>query len=165
MPIPVDAEPGDLATLEALHQKYQARGLVVLGFPTPEFRFVRVDASARWWLVVSFPCQKPIEPEQIQEKAHALRAEFPLFAPVRHSPYITLSNAAKVRVNGRNAHPLFVFLKAKLPGYLGTKIQYHGTKVRCPCSTDFCVDERAVPDRPLWKTHSTDWAAQFRCRG
>lgn len=36
----------------------------------------------------------------------------------------------QVRVNGRNAHPLFVFLKAKLPGYLGTKIQYHWTKVR-----------------------------------
>lgn len=89
VPIPVDAEPSDLTTLEALHQKYQARGLVVLGFPTPEFRFVR-DASAfltNWF--VSFPNhQKPIEPEQIQEKANALRAEFPLFAPVRYSSVI-----------------------------------------------------------------------------
>lgn len=51
-------------------------------------------------------------------------------------------------MNGRNAHPLFVFLKAKLPGYLGTKIQYHGTKVRC-CTNRFLAftNEQFLIDR------------------
>jgi len=52
---------------------------------------------------------------------------FPVFSPIK--------------VNGRQAHPLFVFLKANLPGYLGTKIQYDWTK--------FLVDRNGRPIRRI----------------
>ncbi len=85
--------------LEALYEKYHAKGLEVLGFPCNQFG----------------------EQEPGDEKAIAQFCEinygvtFPLFA--------------KVDVNGEHAAPLFSFLKAEQPGILGTEgIKWNFTK-------------------------------------
>jgi len=96
-----------LASLENLYLKYRDRGLVVLGFPTVDFSFFG----------------KPLDANSVYERVANMNLAFPVFGPIA--------------VNGRNAHPLFVFLKAKLPGWLGTKIQYHWTK--------FLVDRNGCP--------------------
>lgn len=85
--------------LEALWQRYGDRGLVVLGFPCDQFGR-----------------QEPGDEEQIAsfcERNYGVT--FPLFA--------------KVNVNGSDAHPLFVELKKRAPGLLGSKsIKWNFTK-------------------------------------
>lgn len=85
--------------LEALWQRYRERGLVVLGFPCDQFGG-----------------QEPGDEMQIAsfcERNYGVT--FPLFA--------------KVNVNGSDAHPLFVELKKRAPGLLGSKsIKWNFTK-------------------------------------
>jgi len=85
--------------LEALWQRYGAQGLVVLGFPCDQFGG-----------------QEPGDEQQIAafcERNYGV--SFPLFA--------------KVQVNGGDAHPLFVQLKKRAPGVLGSKaIKWNFTK-------------------------------------
>ena len=85
--------------LEALWQRYGERGLVVLGFPCDQFGR-----------------QEPGDEEQIAafcERNYGV--SFPLFA--------------KVQVNGSDAHPLFLQLKKRAPGLLGSKaIKWNFTK-------------------------------------
>ncbi len=85
--------------LEEIYKKYKDRGFEVLGFPCNQFGG-----------------QEPGNSEQIAafcEKNFAVT--FPLFA--------------KIDVNGANAHPLFVWMKAQAPGFLGSKdIKWNFTK-------------------------------------
>lgn len=85
--------------LEALWTRYRDRGLVVVGFPCDQFGH-----------------QEPGDEVQIAtfcERNYGV--SFPLFA--------------KVRVNGGEAHPLFVELKKRAPGVLGSKaIKWNFTK-------------------------------------
>jgi glutathione peroxidase len=85
--------------LQALHERYADRGLEVLGFPCNQFGH-----------------QEPGDADQIGafcEKNYGV--SFPMFA--------------KIEVNGKNAHPLFKFLKAESPGVLGTEsIKWNFTK-------------------------------------
>jgi glutathione peroxidase len=85
--------------LEALYKRFQARGLVILGFPCNQFGAQEPgDAAA----ITSF-CQLNYG------------VSFPLFA--------------KIDVNGDNAHPLFAYLKKKAPGLLGSEaIKWNFTK-------------------------------------
>lgn len=85
--------------LEALYQKYQDRGLEVLGFPCNQFGK-----------------QEPGNAEEIGGFCERnFGVSFPLFA--------------KVEVNGDNAHPLFTHLKQQAPGILGTEsIKWNFTK-------------------------------------
>lgn len=87
------------AGLEALYQKYQARGFVVLGFPCNQFG-----------------AQEPGSDEQIAsfcERQYGV--SFPMFS--------------KVDVNGPNAHPLFEMLKQQAAGVLGSEaIKWNFTK-------------------------------------
>ena len=85
--------------LEALYEKYRAKGFQVLGFPCNQFG----------------------EQEPGDEKAIAQFCEinfgvtFPLFA--------------KVDVNGENAAPVWKYLKAEKPGLLGSEgIKWNFTK-------------------------------------
>ena len=78
------------AGLEALYRKYSDRGLVVLGFPCDQFGR-----------------QEPGTEADIQR-----------FCSERYS--VTFPMFAKVKVNGGEAHPLFVLLKAAKKGFLGT---------------------------------------------
>lgn len=85
--------------LEALYEKYKHRGLVVLGFPCNQFGG-----------------QEPGTAEEIREFCSTKYAvTFPLFA--------------KIDVNGKNADPLYVWLKSRAKGILGTEaIKWNFTK-------------------------------------
>src|SRR6056300_127794 len=76
--------------LENLYNKYKDVGLVILGFPCNQFGKQERGNS-----------------EEIQEFCEAnYGVSFPMFE--------------KIEVNGKNAHPLYKFLKSKLGGLLGS---------------------------------------------
>ena len=85
--------------LEQLWQAYHERGLVVLGFPCNQFGK-----------------QEPGDARDIAQFCERnFGVSFPLFR--------------KVEVNGPGAHPLFVELKQRAPGILGSqKIKWNFTK-------------------------------------
>ena len=85
--------------LEALHRRYQDRGLAVLGFPCNQFR------------------------KQEPGTLHEIRK----FCEINYQ--VTFPMFAKIDVNGADAHPLFRYLKREAPGILGTKsIKWNFTK-------------------------------------
>ncbi|SDN69564.1 glutathione peroxidase [Vreelandella arcis] len=81
-----------LKELEMLYQRYRDRGFTVLGFPCDQFA------------------------RQSPESAEAFCA----FGEQQYG--VTFPLMEKVRVNGSQAHPLFVLLKQEAPGVLGTKV-------------------------------------------
>jgi len=84
--------------LEALQQKYGARGFSVLGFPCNQFGR-----------------QEPGSAEQIGEFCSSNYAvTFPMFD--------------KIDVNGDNAHPLYQYLRREKSGLLGSSIKWNFTK-------------------------------------
>ena len=84
--------------LEALQQKYGARGFAVLGFPCNQFGR-----------------QEPGSAEQIgQFCATNYAVSFPMFD--------------KIDVNGDNAHPLYQYLRREKSGLLGSAIKWNFTK-------------------------------------
>ena len=85
--------------LEQLWQAYRARGLVVLGFPCNQFGK-----------------QEPGDERAISQFCELnFGVSFPLFR--------------KIEVNGDGAHPLFVELKKRAPGLLGSQgIKWNFTK-------------------------------------
>src|SRR5450759_1920203 len=87
------------AGLEKLYEKYQDRGLVVLGFPCNQFGSQEpgTEAEIKTFCKTSFG------------------VKFPLFR--------------KIEVNGPGAHPLYQYLKQAKPGIFGTeKIKWNFTK-------------------------------------
>ncbi|SBR50661.1 MULTISPECIES: glutathione peroxidase [unclassified Halomonas] len=88
-----------LKELEMLYQRYRDRGFTVLGFPCDQFG------------------------KQSPESAEA----FCRFGEQNYG--VTFPLMEKVRVNGSQAHPLFVLLKREAPGVLGTQmIKWNFTK-------------------------------------
>jgi glutathione peroxidase len=88
-----------LAGLEALHQRYADRGLVVLGFPCNQFG-----------------AQDKGSNDEI--------AEF-----CQRNYGVSFAMMAKIEVNGSGAHPLYRWLTAEAPGLLGTQaIKWNFTK-------------------------------------
>jgi glutathione peroxidase len=87
------------AGLEALYRKFKDQGLVVLGFPCNQFGG-----------------QEPGTESEIREFCSTqYEVTFPLFA--------------KIDVNGKNADPLYVWLKSQAKGILGTEaIKWNFTK-------------------------------------
>lgn len=87
------------AGLEKLYQKFSSKGLVVLGFPCNQFGK-----------------QEPGTDEEIKNFCEMnYQISFPVFS--------------KLEVNGKNAHPLFQYLKEQAPGVLGSKnIKWNFTK-------------------------------------
>lgn len=85
--------------LEELYRTYKERGFVVLGFPCNQFAG-----------------QEPGSESEIQSFcSRDFGVSFPLFS--------------KIDVNGKDAHPLYVFLKRQAPGLLGTEsIKWNFTK-------------------------------------
>ena len=87
------------AGLQALHQRYAAQGLAVLGFPCNQFGAQDKGSNAE----IGAFCQKNYG------------VDFPMME--------------KVEVNGNGADPLFVWLKDEAPGVLGSKaIKWNFTK-------------------------------------
>lgn len=87
------------AGLEALYRRYAGRGLVVLGFPCDQFGH-----------------QEPAAESEIRQFCSlTYDVSFPLFA--------------KIEVNGKNAHPLYLYLKKAAPGIFGSEaIKWNFTK-------------------------------------
>lgn len=85
--------------LEALHETYQEKGLVILGFPCNQFAK-----------------QDPGSSEEIQEFCQMnYGVSFPMFE--------------KIDVNGDAAHPLFKFLKQEAKGIAGSEsVKWNFTK-------------------------------------
>jgi glutathione peroxidase len=87
------------AGLEALHQKFGSKGLVVLGFPCNQFGAQDKGSNDE---IANF-CQKNYG--------------------------VSFTMMAKVDVNGAQAHPLFKWLTKEAPGILGTEsIKWNFTK-------------------------------------
>ena len=85
--------------LETLHKKMHARGLEVLGFPCNQFG-----------------AQEPGGEEEIES-----------FCEVNYG--VTFPMFAKIDVNGKNAAPLYEYLKTAKPGLLGSEaIKWNFTK-------------------------------------
>ncbi|MCQ0112568.1 glutathione peroxidase [Zhouia amylolytica] len=94
--------------LEKLYQKYKDQGLVILGFPCNQFANQESGSS-----------------DEIQEFCQRnYGVSFPMFE--------------KIEVNGKNAHPLFKYLKSELSGGIfGRKIKWNFTK--------FLIDKNGNP--------------------
>jgi glutathione peroxidase len=86
------------AGLEALHERYGDRGLVIIGFPCDQFGH-----------------QEPGTDIEIAE-----------FCEGSYDVKFRLST--KVDVNGPKAHPVFAFLKSRASGVLGSRIKWNFTK-------------------------------------
>ena len=86
------------AGLEALHQKYKDRGLVVIGFPSGDFAN--------------------------QELADGNQAAE--FCQLNYG--VSFQIMKKVHVNGDDADPVFKFLKSRTGGFLGSRIKWNFTK-------------------------------------
>jgi glutathione peroxidase len=96
------------AGLEALYKKYHPRGLEVLGFPCDQFGH-----------------QEPGDEAEIKKFCSLnYNVSFPMFA--------------KINVNGKDAHPLYKYLKETRSGIFGLEaIKWNFTK--------FLVDKEGVP--------------------
>ena len=81
--------------LEALYQKYKNQGFVIVGFPCDQFAH-----------------QEPGSDEQIAE-----------FCRINHG--VTFPLMSKIDVNGKDAHPIFEFLKSQAPTE-----EYNGLKAK-----------------------------------
>ncbi|MHA6281047.1 glutathione peroxidase [Salinimicrobium sp. CAU 1759] len=96
-----------LEGLEELYKKYKEEGFVVLGFPCNQFGK-----------------QEPGDEKSIAEGCVVnYGVTFPMFS--------------KVEVNGKEAHPLFKYLKKELGGLLGSKVKWNFTK--------FLIDREGKP--------------------
>jgi glutathione peroxidase len=85
--------------LQSLYETHRDRGFEILGFPCNQFGG-----------------QEPGGPDEIRT-----------FCEVNYG--VTFPIFAKIEVNGKNAHPLFEFLKQQAPGILGTlAIKWNFTK-------------------------------------
>ena len=99
--------------LQKLYDKYKDKGLEILDFPCNQFGH-----------------QAPGTEEEIQEFCTLkYKTTFPLFA--------------KIDVNGKNAAPLFTYLKNQKGGFLGDDIKWNFTKFLV--SRDGKVVERYAP--------------------
>lgn len=95
------------AGLEKLYKDYKDKGFVILAFPCNQFAG---QESGDMEEIVSF-CQLNFG------------VTFPIFN--------------KIKVNGKEAHPIFNYLKGELPDVLGSRIKWNFTK--------FLVDRTGHP--------------------
>ena len=99
--------------LENLYRKYKDEGLAVLGFPCNQFAG-----------------QDPAENEEIME-----------FCQLNYG--VTFDMFQKIKVNGKDSHPLYKFLKGSAPKTLVKTIKWNFTKFLV--SKDGSVIERYEP--------------------
>jgi glutathione peroxidase len=93
--------------LEKLHQKYKDNGLIILGFPCNQFGN-----------------QEPGTDKEISQGCLInYGVSFQMFS--------------KIDVNGDSAHPIYKYLKNKLPGFAGRKIKWNFAK--------FLIDKSGRP--------------------
>lgn len=94
--------------LEKMHQDYKERGLVVIGFPCNQFLG-----------------QEPVENDKMEEMCE-----------INHG--VTFQLMEKIDVNGKNAHPLYKYLKNKIKsGIFSSRIKWNFEK--------FLIDQNGKP--------------------
>lgn len=104
--------------LEKLYKEYKDLGLVILGFPCNQFGE-----------------QEPGSETEIQQGCLInYGVTFPMFS--------------KIDVNGENSHPIFVYLKKALPGFLVDSIKWNFTK--------FLIGRDGTPLKRFAPTDSPD---------
>lgn len=104
--------------LESMYEKYRDQGLVILGFPCNQFGNQEKGNS-----------------EEIQEFCQVnYGVSFPMFE--------------KIEVNGKDAHPIYKYLKSELGGLLGSKIKWNFTK--------FVIDKNGKPVKRFAPTTSPE---------
>lgn len=109
--------------LEELYQKYKNQDFVVLGFPSNQFAN-----------------QEPGDAESIEQGCRInYGVTFPIFE--------------KINVNGKDAHPIFKYLKKELSGFLGGKIKWNFTK--------FLIDKNGQPVKRFAPTTKPDKIDQY----
>ena len=84
--------------LQAIHQKYAERGLVVLGFPCDQFGH-----------------QEPGTDSEIEQ-----------FCQLNYG--VTFPLSQKIEVNGGGTHPIFKFVRRKSSGFFGSAVKWNFTK-------------------------------------
>jgi len=84
--------------LEKLYKEYKDKGLEIIGFPCNQFGG-----------------QDPAEESEIAS-----------FCELNYG--VTFPMMSKIKVNGKEEHPLYTYLKAEKPGLLGGKIKWNFTK-------------------------------------
>lgn len=99
--------------LQDLYEKYQAQGLEILDFPCNQFAH-----------------QAPGSDEEIHS-----------FCTGRYG--ITFPQFAKINVNGKDADPLYVYLKSQKKGKINSSIKWNFTKFLV--SKDGSIAERFAP--------------------
>jgi glutathione peroxidase len=109
--------------LEMLYKKYKDQGLEILGFPCNQFGN-----------------QEPGGAKEISEGCL-----------INYG--VTFTMFEKVDVNGPKAHPLFVYLKKQLPGFLGSKVKWNFAK--------FVVDRNGKPVKRFSPTTKPEKMEQF----
>ena len=93
--------------LQKIYEKYKDKDFVILAFPCNQFGR-----------------QEPCNDKEIKEFCSSnYDVTFPMFS--------------KVEVNGKDAHPLFKYLKKELPGFMGGRIKWNFTK--------FLIDKEGNP--------------------
>ena len=95
------------AGLEKLYKDYKDKGLIILAFPCNQFAGQEPGDAAE---IMSF-CQLNFG------------VTFPIFS--------------KIKVNGKEAHPIFNYLKSELPDIIGSRIKWNFTK--------FLIDRNGEP--------------------
>lgn len=101
--------------LQKLYDKYQDQGFVILGFPSNQFMN-----------------QEPGTNEDIQDFCRLnYGVNFPIFS--------------KMKVRGRDAHPLFKYLIKQAPGFLSNQVKWNFTKFLI--NRDGKVIERFSPNK------------------
>ncbi|MDB4088702.1 glutathione peroxidase [Flavobacteriales bacterium] len=94
--------------LEELHKNYQDKGLVVIGFPCNQFLG-----------------QEPLSNDKMEESCR-----------INHG--VTFQLMEKIDVNGKNAHPIYKYLKSKLrSGIFSSRIKWNFEK--------FLIDSSGKP--------------------
>ena len=84
--------------LQDLYEKYQSQGFEILDFPCNQFAFQAPGSDAR---IVDF-CQS------------------------RYG--VTFKQFSKIKVNGKDAHPIYKYLKSQIGGSIGGRIKWNFTK-------------------------------------
>ncbi len=111
------------AGLQALYEKYADRGLVILGFPCNQFAGQ--------------------EPGSEQEIAGTCLVNYGVTFPM----------FSKIKVNGKEAHPLYVYLKSVLKGPLSARVEWNFTK--------FVIDRTGVPIRRFGPRHTPEKIEEY----
>ena len=95
------------AGLEKLYETYKDKGLIILAFPCNQFAGQ--------------------ESGEIEEILSFCKLNYGVTFPIFN----------KIKVNGKEAHPLFNYLKESLPDILGVRIKWNFTK--------FLIDQKGNP--------------------